>query len=86
MREPVVPDYPEPALRRGDEGTVHLRVRVLATGQAGEVRVQRSSGVAELDRAAVSAVQRSGFDPARDAAGDPTETWVIVPFRFVLRD
>ena len=86
MLEAPAPEYPGAARRRNEEGTVHVRVRVLASGQAGEVRVQRSSGIPDLDAAAVAAVTRSTFRAARNAAGEPVDSWVMVPYRFVLQD
>jgi TonB family protein len=81
-----VPGYPDQARRYGLEGTVHLRVRVLADGQPGEVRVYRSSGARELDEAAVAAAAGSTFSAARNAEGASVEAWVIVPYKFVLED
>ena len=86
MLEASAPEYPAAALRREDQGTVHVRVRVLASGQASEVQVQRSSGIRELDQAAVAAVNASKFRPAQSVAGSPTDSWVIVPYKFVLQD
>lgn len=86
MVKAQAPDYPPAARRRDQEGTVHVRVRVLASGRAGEVGVQRSSGIPELDQAAVAAVKGSEFRAARDAAGDAVESWVVVPYKFVLKD
>jgi protein TonB len=81
-----VPEYPAGARRREEEGTVHVRVQVLASGRTGEVRVQKSSGAADLDRAAVAAVKASEFRAAQGAAGEPVESWVVVPYKFVLMD
>jgi protein TonB len=43
-----------------------LRVEVLPDGNAGRVSVQRTSGHAILDDAALTAVQRWRFSPAMD--------------------
>jgi protein TonB len=86
MLKAVVPNYPTNARRAAVEGAVHVRVRVLASGQPGEVRVQKSSGAAELDEAAVAAATRSTFRAAQDAAGTAVDSWVLVPYRFVLED
>lgn len=86
MLEAAVPDYPPDARRKGDEGTVHVRVRVLASGEVGEARIQRSSGFRTLDEAAVAATMRSRFRPAQNAAGAAVDSWVVVPYRFVLQD
>ncbi|WP_420821225.1 energy transducer TonB [Ramlibacter rhizophilus] len=80
------PEYPAAARRREQEGTVHVRIRVLASGQPSEVHVQRSSGIAELDRSAVAAAEGSSFRPALSATADPMDSWVLVPYKFILQD
>lgn len=57
--------YPRDA--RGQDGTVGLRITVGRDGGLRGVSVNRSSGVAALDRAAVSAVKRAGQFPAAPA-------------------
>ncbi|WP_052081062.1 energy transducer TonB [Pseudomonas sp. ML96] len=77
------PEYPSLALRRGWEGTVLLRVRVLASGKPAEIQIQKSSGREALDEAAVRAVKRWSFVPAK--RGDVAqEGWVTVPLDFRL--
>lgn len=58
------PRYPPAALRRGEGGTVVLRVNVGADGVPAEVAVARRSGSRELDRAAMTAVRDWRFQPA----------------------
>ena len=58
------PDYPPTALRRGEGGTVVVRVEVGADGVPGEVGFARRSGSRELDRAALAAVRDWRFRPA----------------------
>lgn len=82
LRNPA-PEYPSLALRRGWEGTVLLRIRVLANGKPSEVQIQRSSGRDVLDQAAVKAVQRWSFVPAK-RAGVALDGWVTVPLDFRL--
>lgn len=79
----TIPRYPESARRVGAQGTTVLRVRVLADGSVGEIVVDRSAGHADLDAAAVSAVKRWRFEPAR-RGGEPVAVWVLVPIRFTL--
>jgi protein TonB len=77
------PDYPAAARRRGLEGLVVVRVRVLADGTAGAAEVSESSGHGILDRAARDAVAGWRFRPAlRD--GQPVEQDLEVPVRFRL--
>ncbi len=82
LRNPP-PVYPTLARERGYEGTVVLEVEVLPSGRCGEARVQRSSGYAILDHAAVQAVRRWRFQPAT-RWGRPTVVWVEIPITFRL--
>lgn len=59
------PQYPRRALRRHEEGTVKLKILVKADGSAGKVTVAKSSGYGALDDAAVAAVKKWQFKPAR---------------------
>ena len=77
------PEYPSLAQRRGWEGTVVLRVQVLASGKPGEIQIQKSSGRQQLDDAALAAVKRWSFVPSKrgDVAQDG---WVSVPIDFKI--
>lgn len=59
------PQYPRSARRRGDEGTVVVRVAVSASGVPDTVQLLSSSGFQSLDSAAVEAVRGWRFIPAR---------------------
>ncbi len=77
------PEYPSLAQRRGWEGTVLLRVQVLASGKPGEIQVQKSSGRQQLDDAALAAVKRWSFVPAKQ--GDVAQNgWVSMPIDFKI--
>jgi protein TonB len=77
------PAYPPAARRRGETGTVHLRVQVSEDGSAAQVTLKTSSGSSSLDQAAIDAVTRWKFVPAR--RGDtPVVSWVVVPIDFSL--
>ncbi len=77
------PEYPSLAQRRGWEGTVVLRVQVLASGKPGEIQIQKSSGRQQLDDAALAAVKRWSFVPAKQ--GDVAQVgWVSVPIDFKI--
>lgn len=79
------PKYPGIATSRGWEGTVQLMVKVSAEGDSEEVTVQRSSGYDVLDEAAVEAVEKWKFIPAK--RGDtPVSSSVVVPINFVLNN
>lgn len=77
------PEYPALAHRRGWEGTVLLRVHVLASGKPGDIQLQKSSGRQQLDEAALQAVKRWSFVPAKQ--GDVAlDGWVSVPIEFKI--
>ncbi len=75
------PTYPAAALRRGESGSVVVRVDVDATGYANNITVIQRSGSRELDRAATDAVRRWRFSPAL-SNGQPVPGSIEVPFDF----
>jgi TonB family protein len=77
------PIYPADALAAGRTGRVVVRAEVAADGQVLEARIQHSSGVATLDRAAVSAVRQWRFTPAPDSQSPPRR--IDAPIDFVIR-
>lgn len=79
------PAYPRLSRRQGHHGNVTLRVFVNTSGSAETVQVRTSCGHDELDQAAVEAVRRWRFVPARQ--GDqPVAAWVLVPISFTLEN
>lgn len=79
------PVYPWRARQRGYQGRVVLRVRVRANGSSAAIAVFKSSGYAVLDRAAVHAVRKWRFAPAR-SGGVAISSIVAVPVRFRLEN
>ncbi len=77
------PAYPAISRRNGEEGKVLLKVRVSPQGAALDVAVSRSSGFSRLDTAALDAVTRWRFVPAR-RGDEAVESSVIVPVTFAL--
>jgi len=75
------PAYPAAALRRGETGTVLIRVTVDASGTPVELSVEQRSGSRELDRAALDAVRGWRFQPAQRDGQAITES-VVVPIEF----
>jgi len=75
--------YPESARRAGLQGVTTLRVRVLENGRVGDVLVEQSAGFRDLDTAAVDAVKKWLFEPARRGK-DPVSVWVLLPVKFEL--
>lgn len=80
----VKPRYPESARRAGAQGVTTLRVRVLENGRVGEVEVEQSAGFRDLDLAAMDAVKKWLFEPARRGK-DAVAVWVVLPVKFELR-
>jgi len=78
------PVYPSIARRRRYQGTVILEVFVLESGQVGDLRIAESSKYSLLDRAAMKAVRRWQFEPARKGDRE-VAMWVKVPIRFNLK-
>jgi len=78
------PSYPALSRRLGEEGKVILRVQVAASGLPLAVEVQAGSGSERLDRAALDAVRRWRFVPARRGSAAVAAT-VLVPITFSLK-
>ncbi|MDR2924483.1 MAG: energy transducer TonB [Azoarcus sp.] len=76
-----LPRYPPASVRLNETGTVRIQVFVKEDGRAGEAFLHASSGYPRLDKAALSAVRRWAFSPARRG-----NSHVIVPVRFDLID
>jgi protein TonB len=79
------PAYPRLSRRRGEEGEVILRVRVLQNGRADVVEIAESSSHPRLDEAAREAVRGWRFVPARRGES-PVDSWLRVPIVFRLEE
>lgn len=79
------PAYPRLSRRLGEQGKVWLLVRVDADGRPESVAVERPSGHARLDAAALAAVRGWRFVPAR-RAGRAVAAEVRVPIKFALEN
>ena len=79
----VKPRYPESAKRAGAQGVTTLKVRVLETGRVSEVLVEQSAGFRDLDIAAMDAVKKWLFEPARRGK-EAVSIWVLLPVKFEL--
>lgn len=79
------PSYPSLSRRLGEEGKVVLRVHVGRDGRADEVHVHAASGSSRLDQAALEAVRRWRFVPARQGEA-AVAAWVLVPIAFTLKE
>lgn len=78
------PDYPITLRQRGIEGTVWLRVRVDRSGLPEQIILFKTSGYRLFDEAALRAVARWRFRPAR-SNGQHIASWVEFPVRFILQ-
>ncbi len=81
----VDPHYPKVAIQRGMQGTAVFRVKVLASGDCGDIELVQSSGYAMLDNAAKQSLKQWQFSPTQHTAM-ATGFWVEIPIAFVLRD
>lgn len=79
------PAYPYYDRRKGNEGQVVLDAYVLEDGSVGAVEVLKSSSYSRLDRAAMEALSKAKFRPAR-RNNTPVPSHVKISFKFVLKD
>lgn len=82
----VEPSYPAYARNAGQEGTVVLRIQVMENGRPGDIDVDHSSGYDALDRAAIAAVKKWRFIPAKDReSGNVIACVTRLPIIFQLK-
>ncbi len=79
------PAYPLAARRRGLEGRVVVRAEVLANGRCNRIELKSTSGFLPLDQAALDAVKKWRFVPARSGS-QSVVAWVDVPIIFRLEN
>lgn len=77
------PAYPYVALQRGYDGEVTLIIAVNKSGLPDDVEVAQSSGYGILDSAAVKAVKKWKFEPAK-LFGLPVDSEIEIPVKFEL--
>lgn len=80
------PHYPVNALGNGEQGTVMLKIRVNAAGNATKVEVDQTKSTttsAELQAAAVTAAEHWKFNPG-EKNGKAAGGWITVPVTFSL--
>ena len=77
------PAYPAASRKRGEQGVVLLKIEVLTNGRVGQAEVEKSSGYALLDEAALATVERWRFKPAMKGR-ETVICWVNIPIRFTL--
>lgn len=80
------PVYPQEAREKNQEGIAVVRLQVLENGQVGEVSLKKSSGDTALDEAAIRAVKKWHFVPAKDKeTGEPVKCFTSLPVVFHLQ-
>jgi TonB family protein len=75
--------YPTASRMRGDEGVAYLRIKINREGQVLAAKLERSSGVPALDRAALEALERAAPLP-RIPPERPDEAELLVPFEYFI--
>lgn len=80
---PSPPAYPRQSIRRNQEGATLIRAKVSRYGRVEKMKIYQSSGYAMLDKAAMAAVKKWDFEPAKQN-GLAMSSWVQVPVNFVL--
>jgi len=75
--------YPSKAKKENIQGEVVLRILVSNTGAVSRVEIEKS--IPHLDTAAIHAVEKLRFKPAKKY-GMPTDVWVRVPLNFELTE
>lgn len=78
------PIYPALSRRMGEEGKVVLRVFVEPPGRPVQIELKTSSNSPRLDQAALEAVWRWKFIPAK-RGDEAVAAWVLVPVVFTLK-
>lgn len=79
------PAYPLSARRRGIEGTALVRAEIAAGGECLRAELKKSSGAEVLDQAALEAVKKWRFVPAKRGS-QAVVAWVEVPITFKLEN
>lgn len=77
------PSYPSMSRRLGEQGRVILEVYILANGTVGEAKIKESSGFFRLDNAALQAVKKWRYQPARRGQ-QAIDFWYVQPLSFSL--
>ena len=77
------PVYPKLSRKRKEQGTVQLLLLVKRDGQVADIKIQHSSGFDRLDQAAVQAVKKWQFTPAKQD-GKAIDYWYEMPINFSL--
>ena len=78
------PVYPMLSRKRKEQGTVWMLLLVSKDGLVTELKLKKTSGFDRLDQAALQAVKKWKFQPARQP-GQPIDYWYELPLKFSLQ-
>ncbi|MEM9081912.1 MAG: energy transducer TonB, partial [Verrucomicrobiota bacterium] len=80
------PHYPSSARRAGHQGTTRVTFTVTSSGKVTSARIVASSGHRSLDSAALSAVKKWRFSPAKNGLGQAVSYTISNhPVRFQIQ-
>ncbi len=80
------PEYPRSSRRKGHEGRVVLSVVILENGDYEKIKVAHSSGYSRLDKAALKALKRASFIPAKkDGMAVSSSKQIAFTFRLTIK-
>ena len=79
------PSYPSSCKRLGHEGATVLKVTILSKGKCGRIEIIKSAGCESLDKAAIKALKKAKYIPAK-RLGVPFTTIKKIAFNFKLED
>ncbi len=79
------PSYPSSCKRQGHEGTTVLEVKILSKGKCGSIEIIKSAGCESLDKAAIKALKKAKYIPAKRLGVSFTTTKKLA-FNFKLED
>ncbi len=85
VKSAVSPEYPEEAKKNNWQGRVIVSALVGKDGLVKRVKIKASSGYTCLDSAALEALKKYVFYPAKDSSGKPVSKWVYIPVIFRLK-
>ncbi len=77
------PNYPPVSRRTGEQGRVLIDVYILADGLVEQIKLKKRSGFPRLDDAALDAVRRWRYQPAR-RGDEAINFWYVQPLNFSL--
>ncbi len=79
------PSYPSSCKRKGHEGVTVLEVTILSNSKRGNIDIIKSAGCESLDKAAIKALKRAKYIPAK-RLGVPFTATKKIAFNFKLED